>query len=137
MSTLESYDGWAKNALLNLRTAGEDGPYTAGYIFENDIKIVTVENNATNMWWGVKLGAKGPKIRNTLYVSRFIANKEANDPWALMLFVHETRHMEQGFWTAFSVYGEMEAWQLGFRFYQSLPDHGYIAILWKSCWICR
>ncbi len=65
MSTLENYDGWSKNILLNLGTAGEEGPLTADYIYHNDIKIVTVDNNATNMWWGVKLGPK-VQIRNTL-----------------------------------------------------------------------
>jgi hypothetical protein len=46
----------------------------------------------------------------------------SDDPWVLMEFVHETRHLEQGFWTALSVYGELEAWQVGFRFYKSLPN---------------
>jgi hypothetical protein len=43
-----------------------------------------------------------------------------DDPWALMEFVHETKHLEQGFYTALSVYGEMEAWQIGFEFYYAL-----------------
>jgi len=127
MSTLDDYGGWTKNILENLNTTGKEGLSTAEYIFRNDVKVVTVDNNATNMWWKVKVTPTGLKIQNTLYVSRFIAGKEADDAWALMLFVHETRHMQQGFWTAFSVYGEMEAWQEGFRFYQSLPGHVYVS----------
>jgi hypothetical protein len=42
------------------------------------------------------------------------------DPHLLSLMVHEVRHLQQGFFTALSVYGELEAWQLGFRIYQNL-----------------
>ncbi len=127
MSTLDNYDGWTRNTLLNLGDAGNAGVHTVDYILSNDVNIVTVDNNATNLWWKLKLGAKGLQIQNTLYVSRFLADKESNDSWLLMEFVHETRHLEQGLLTAFSVFGEMEAWQLGFNFYKSLPDHGYIS----------
>ncbi len=126
MSTLDDYEGWTRELLVNLSAAGSEGAQTAAYIFQHDIKVIKVDNNATNMWWKLKWTLGGPKIQNILYVSKFIASKESSDAWALMLFVHETRHLQQGFWTAFSVYGEMEAWQLGFRFYQSLPGHGYI-----------
>jgi hypothetical protein len=46
-----------------------------------------------------------------------------NDPHLLSLIVHEVRHLQQGFFTALSVYGELEAWQLGFRVYQNLTGH--------------
>src|SRR5512145_2710859 len=43
-----------------------------------------------------------------------------NNPQLLSLVVHEVRHLQQGVFTALSVYGELEAWQLGFRVYQNL-----------------
>jgi hypothetical protein len=122
----DKYTRWTQTILHNLESAGSVGSRTADYIFKNSVKIFTINNTATNMWWRPKFGVKGLQIRNTLYVSKFIADKEANDPWALMLFVHETRHLEQGFRKAFSVYGELEAWQVGYNFYKTLPDHGYI-----------
>ncbi|NTU56251.1 MAG: hypothetical protein HGA79_08370, partial [Anaerolineales bacterium] len=33
------------------------------------------------------------------------------------LIVHEVRHLQQGFFTALSVYGELDAWQLEFGIY--------------------
>ena len=33
---------------------------------------------------------------------------------------HEALHLKQGILTALSVYGELEAWQLGFRIFQAL-----------------
>jgi hypothetical protein len=35
----------------------------------------------------------------------------------LTLLIHEVKHLQQGFQLAFSVYGELEAWQLQFRLY--------------------
>lgn len=39
-----------------------------------------------------------------------------DDLLAASLVIHEVRHLQQGLWTALSVYGEMEAWQLQFGF---------------------
>src|SRR5512138_2580568 len=39
-----------------------------------------------------------------------------DDPVAVSLLIHEVRHLQQGPLIALSVYGEMEAWQLQFRF---------------------
>ncbi|HXF85647.1 MAG TPA: hypothetical protein VNK49_09675 [Anaerolineales bacterium] len=33
------------------------------------------------------------------------------------LIIHEARHLQQGIFTALSVYGELDAWQLEFRIY--------------------
>jgi hypothetical protein len=116
------YDPWTGSLLQHLEATGPIGAATADYIHQNNIRVSIVDNNATNMWWKAYLTPLGLRIRPALYVSRFIANLSFADPWALMLFVHETVHLRQGFRTAMSVYGEMEAWQTGFRFYQTLPD---------------
>ena len=64
-------------------------------------------------------------IDGNIYLnSRYYNLKTApNDPHLLSLMVHEVRHLQQGFFTALSVYGELEAWQLGFRVYQTLTGH--------------
>jgi hypothetical protein len=87
------------------------------------IHIVTVDNNATNIWWKVRLGLKGLQIRNTLYLSRFLANKESNDAWVLMSFVHETRPLEQGFRTDFSVWGGENSIRAFFPYAIMIPWH--------------
>jgi len=40
------------------------------------------------------------------------------DPYLLSLVIHETRHLQQGILKALSVYGELDAWQVGFKFYK-------------------
>ncbi len=122
MSTLADYDPWAQQVLQTLQSGAPDGMYTANYILTKDVRITVFNKEATNLWWNVKFTFKGPQIENTLYVSPYINGLLADDPWVLMEFVHETRHLEQGFWTAFSVYGEFEAWQWGFRHYKACPN---------------
>jgi hypothetical protein len=43
-----------------------------------------------------------------------------DNPGMLSLVVHEVHHLKQGLLTALSVYGELDAWQVGFNFYQEL-----------------
>jgi hypothetical protein len=48
----------------------------------------------------------------------------------LTLLIHEVKHLQQGLFLAFSVYGELEAWQLQFRLYHQTtgkPMHPAIA----------
>ena len=48
------------------------------------------------------------------------------------LVIHEARHLEQGLFTALSVYGELDAWQLEFRIYHRVKErypHAAIAEL--------
>ena len=48
------------------------------------------------------------------------------------LVIHEARHLEQGLFTALSVYGELDAWQLEFRIYHRIKErypHSAIAEL--------
>jgi hypothetical protein len=39
------------------------------------------------------------------------------------LIIHEARHLRQGFFTALSVYGELDAWQLEFSVYHRVKGH--------------
>ncbi|MCA1900385.1 MAG: hypothetical protein LDL50_06730, partial [Chloroflexi bacterium] len=41
-------------------------------------------------------------------------------PGAWTLLIHEVQHLRQGFFTAFSIYGELEAWQLQFRVFKKI-----------------
>lgn len=47
---------------------------------------------------------------------------QADNPYLLGLIVHETHHLQQGFLTALSVFGELDAWQVGFRFYKEISN---------------
>ena len=106
-----------------LTKAGPVGQHTVEYLRGNQIQLAVVENSATNLWWKAKFTAAGPRMQPAMFLSRHLANMPPHSAWLMASIVHETRHLEQGFWTAFSVYGELDAWQVGFRFYQNLPGH--------------
>jgi hypothetical protein len=55
-----------------------------------------------------------------LNLAHFSAQTPCDDPRLLTLVIHEVRHLQQGLWTALSVYGELDAWQLQFREYQRM-----------------
>ncbi|MDD2921760.1 MAG: hypothetical protein PHQ36_05680 [Anaerolineales bacterium] len=42
------------------------------------------------------------------------------NPAAWTLLIHEVKHLQQGFFTALSIYGELEAWQIQFRLYKKI-----------------
>ncbi len=60
------------------------------------------------------------------------------DPYFLSLIVHEVRHLQQGFIAALSVYGELQAWQDGFRVYRTMagryPRHAAAEELMTLQW---
>ena len=125
MATIEK--PWEEALLNNLACAGPLGLHAAEYLRCNRIQLKVVNNDATNLWWKMKWGISGPRMQPAMFLSRHLANKPPDSAWLMASIVHETRHLQQGFWTAFSVYGELDAWQTGFHFYQTLPGHRAIS----------
>lgn len=62
-------------------------------------------------------------LRNIRLNSRHYSYENTlQNPYLLSILVHEVCHLQQGFFTALSVYGELQAWQLQFRLYQRLTE---------------
>ncbi|GAB4418418.1 MAG: hypothetical protein Kow002_05310 [Anaerolineales bacterium] len=61
-------------------------------------------------------------LGKSIYLNSYYYSYEntLHDLRAVTLLVHEVRHLQQGFWTALSVYGELDAWQLEFRIYHKV-----------------
>ncbi|MFH2039825.1 MAG: hypothetical protein ABIJ65_10360 [Chloroflexota bacterium] len=55
-----------------------------------------------------------------LNAHNYSINTHPDNPAMLSLIVHEVHHLRQGLLTALSVYGELDAWQVGFNFFQSM-----------------
>ncbi len=64
-----------------------------------------------------------------LFNQRHLRPQRLTDPFTLSLLLHEVCHLRQGVRTALSVYGELEAWQLGFRFWQRRTGRPLGAVL--------
>ena len=55
-----------------------------------------------------------------LNTNSYSKDTKPDNPGMLSLVVHEVHHLQQGLLTALSVYGELDAWQVGFKFYQGM-----------------
>jgi hypothetical protein len=51
------------------------------------------------------------------------------NPRAWTLLIHEVRHLQQGWITALSVHGELEAWQYEFNAYKKLINRKLVPVL--------
>jgi hypothetical protein len=101
---------WFDLSLKRLDSTGPQGAVVAGYLRKRGVKI-GFHNQPTAARW---------TIFGEIQLHPRYALAPPDDPYALSLIVHETRHLQQGFFTALSVMGELEAWQLQFGFYKSL-----------------
>ena len=59
----------------------------------------------------------------------YSVDTKPDNPGMLSLVVHEVHHLRQGFLTALSVYGELDAWQVGFNFYKNMTNSSLNPIL--------
>jgi hypothetical protein len=119
-----AHNSWVRKVLDAMRTSGGVGEEKAKYIKEQGIAFIPKYKGANNAHWGSKWGWCGLKMDNTIHYPISWEKKPDNDPWVLSSFVHETVHLEQGVRTALSVYGELQAWQVGFQYYLSLSKTG-------------
>lgn len=105
---------WVNAVLDNLACVDES---CIQYLRANRTKIgFSRQTVSTGAIWSIN--------RNIYLNSHYYDLQTApNDPFLLSLLVHEVRHLQQGLLIALSVYGELEAWQLGFRVYQNLTGH--------------
>jgi hypothetical protein len=118
------HNPWVKKVLNTMLSSGGVGKEKAEYILTHDIKFVSKNKGANNAHWGSKFGWHGLAMDNTIHYPSSWEGKPANDPWVLSSFAHEAVHLEQGVRTALSVYGELQAWQVGFRYYLALGKTG-------------
>ena len=80
----------------------------AGHIAKPRVKLLRYKmNKATAAVWMLN----GWIGLNSLYFSEDAA---LTSPWGLSIIAHEVCHLRQGWFRAFSVLGELEAWQVGF-----------------------
>lgn len=104
---------WNNLVLDQLDASSQDGVAAVSFIKNHNIKIGFRKQKATGAMWSLD----GNIYLNT---SSYSLATPPTDAFMLSLVAHEALHLKQGLATALSVYGELEAWQLGFRIYQAL-----------------
>jgi hypothetical protein len=104
---------WSASMLTQLASAGEDGVNAVNFIKSRNIRIGFSKQNATGAKWS---------LDGNIYLNAnsYSLSTPPTDAFMLNLVAHEALHLRQRMITALSVYGELEAWQLGFRVYKAM-----------------
>jgi hypothetical protein len=104
---------WTDLVLDHLNTAGQEGAAAVSFIKNRKITIGFRKQKSTGAMWS---------LNGNIYLNanNYSLSTPPTHAFMLSLVAHEALHLKQGIVTALSVYGELEAWQLGFRIYQTL-----------------
>jgi hypothetical protein len=102
---MSDYFAWMGAMLAGLESYGPEATEALRYIERHGTKL-SVHEQPTGARW---------TIDRRIEIHPRYATQPA-EARAVSLIIHEVRHLQQGLLTALSVYGELEAWQLQFRF---------------------
>jgi hypothetical protein len=101
---------WVDQSLKILDQCGPDGRSALDFIRTHKVKVSFHEQPTAARW----------TLRRHIQLHPRYADGDPGAVYPLSLIVHEARHLQQGFFTALSVYGELDAWQLQFSFLKTL-----------------
>jgi hypothetical protein len=112
-------DPFQQVVIKELEKCGSVGVGTAGFLSSHKVKLKFSKQSHSGAAWSMDGNIH-------LNARDYSPDSNPGDPALLSLVVHEVHHLQQSFVMALSVYGELDAWQVGFRFYQAktkLPLH--------------
>ena len=114
---------WQERLLERLSQSDALGAETVRYICDNKVQIRFRKHSKS-------IGARWFLFRNISLNRRYYSTESSlDDPKLLSLLVHEVHHLKQGARVAFSVYGELDAWQVEYRFYKRIhPSKLHVAL---------
>ena len=101
---------WLDDLLPELNNSGLQGQAAYQFLIEHKVKV-SLHDQLTGARW---------TITGNIELHPRFANGPSDAPYPLSLVVHEVRHLQQGLFSALSVYGELDAWQVQFSFLRSL-----------------
>lgn len=107
---------WLNSLFENLEKFEDEGRAAVAYLRAHRTKIAFKRTKPSiGAWWTIFRNIN----LNSLYYSY---DKSLNETRVFTLIIHEVRHLQQGFLTALSVYGELDAWQLEWNIYYRLHN---------------
>jgi hypothetical protein len=105
------HDVWKEKLLEAVAGLGEEGCAAVDFLKARRVKI-GFKNVRPN------IGAFWTVFGNIRLNSHYYTYETSLEDLRIRtLIIHEARHLQQGFATAFSVFGELDAWQLEFGVY--------------------
>jgi hypothetical protein len=111
------HDAWVENLLSAVAQMGEEGCLAVEFLRARGTKIGFQQARPN-------IGAFWTVFGNIRFNSHYYNCETALDDLRIKtLIIHEARHLQQGFFTALSVYGELDAWQLEFGIYHRVKGN--------------
>ena len=103
---------WLNQLFEDLEKYGDEGRAAAAFLRRRRTRVsIKRAKPSTGAWWTI---AKNINLNSRHYPTYDVT---FNDTRVFTLIIHEVRHLQQGFFTALSVYGELDAWQLEWSIY--------------------
>lgn len=105
---------WLEKYFEKVANSSEEGQEAVMYVKQNQVKVgLKRARKSVGAFW---------TLTRRFYLNTHYYSMESSleNPRAWTLFVHEVHHLKQGFKTAMSVYGELDAWQVEFRLLKKL-----------------
>lgn len=117
---------WIAHSLNVLDQCGPEGRSALDFIRRRRVRV-SFHNQPTAARW---------TLSGHIQLHPRYADGDPGAAYPLSLIVHEVRHLQQGYFTALCVYGELEGWQIQFSFLKSLTgkyhdDPGHDLIIHK------
>ena len=100
------HSAWVDQSLNNLDQCGTEGRSALDFIRARRVNISFCDQPTAARW----------TLSGHIQLHPRYADGDPDAAYPLSLIIHEVKHLQQGFFTALSVYGELEAWQLQFSF---------------------
>jgi hypothetical protein len=107
---------WLERYFEKVAQSSELGREAVEYVRANQVRVgLKRARKSVGAFW---------TFNRNFYLNSIHYSPESalDNPRAWTLFVHEVIHLKQGFLTALSIYGELEAWQIEFRLYKQLTQ---------------
>ncbi|WKZ35784.1 MAG: hypothetical protein QY332_19410 [Anaerolineales bacterium] len=114
---------WLEKYFEKVAQSSPEGRQAVDYVRAHKTRVgITRARKSVGAFWTL--------ARNFYLNSRHYTRETAlENPRAWTLFVHEVRHLQQGPFTALSIYGELEAWLVEFNLYKRLTGKPLHAVL--------
>ena len=107
---------WLNLMYENLEQFGQEGRAAVAYLKSHRTKVnFKKAKSSIGAWWTI---FRNINLNNEYYSY----DNSLGNTRVFTLVIHEVRHLQQGFFTALSVYGELDAWQLEWSIYHRI--HG-------------
>jgi hypothetical protein len=113
---------WLDHLLEELGLCGPQGQAAIHFLKERGVKVGLHDQPTAARW----------TLAGNIQLNPRYACGAPDAPYPLSLIVHEVRHLQQGLFTALSVYGELDAWQVQFSFLQSLTGQYHSNLQFNS-----